>query len=146
MSVSATKPETSTAPASVSANSMNNLPVRPVANANGAYTATSVSVMATTGNAISRMPINDASRRDFPSSIWRYMFSNTTIASSTTRPMASTMANKVRVLTENPNKYIMPNAPMSETGIVTIGIRLARTLRRKKKITSTTRTSASRMV
>jgi hypothetical protein len=35
-SVSATKPDTSTAPARVSANSMNSLPVRPVMKATGA--------------------------------------------------------------------------------------------------------------
>jgi hypothetical protein len=34
-----------------------------------------------------------------PSSMWRKMFSSTTMASSTTRPMASTRASRVSVLT-----------------------------------------------
>ena len=38
------------------------------------------------------------------------------------------------------------NAPISETGIVTSGISVARRLRRKTKITSTTSTTASPMV
>ena len=74
------------------------------------------------------------------------MFSSTTIASSTTRPIASTIASSVSVLIVNPNRYISANAPISDTGIVTIGMIVARRLRRKKKITSTTSTIASTMV
>ncbi len=74
------------------------------------------------------------------------MFSSTTIASSTTRPIASTIASSVNVLTVKPNAYISANAPTSDTGIVTIGMTVARRLRRKKKITSTTSTIASPMV
>ncbi len=71
------------------------------------------------------------------------MFSSTTMASSTTSPMARTMASRVRVLTVNPKAYMSANAPTSETGMVTIGMMVARRLRRKKKITSTTRMIAS---
>ena len=60
-SVSATKPETSTAPANASANSVNSRPVRPGVNASGAYTAASVSVMAMTAKPTSRAPRIDAS-------------------------------------------------------------------------------------
>ena len=60
--------------------------------------------------------------------------------------MANTIANKVNVLIENPNRYIKENAPISETGIVTIGIKLARKLRKKKKITKITNATASAMV
>ena len=74
------------------------------------------------------------------------MFSSTTMASSTTRPMASTIASKVSVLMEKPKRYISAQAPTSDTGMVTMGMMLARRLRRKKKITSTTRTMASPMV
>ncbi|MNI42529.1 hypothetical protein D3C73_968280 [compost metagenome] len=74
------------------------------------------------------------------------MFSSTTMASSTTSPIASTMASKVSVLIEKPKKYINAHAPTSDTGMVTMGMMLARRLRRKKKITSTTRTMASPMV
>ncbi|CPL77136.1 Uncharacterised protein [Bordetella pertussis] len=74
------------------------------------------------------------------------MFSSTTMASSTTSPMASTIASRVRVLIEKPNRYIRAQAPTSDTGMVTMGMMLARRLRRKKKITSTTRMMASPMV
>ena len=71
VSVSATKPETSTAPASVSANSPNSRPVRPGVKASGANTAASVSVMATTAKLISRTPLMAAWKGSMPSSMWR---------------------------------------------------------------------------
>ena len=74
------------------------------------------------------------------------MFSSITIASSTTRPIASTIASSVSVLIEKPNAYISANAPIRQTGIVTSGISVARSERRKKKITSTTSTTASAIV
>ena len=47
---------------------------------------------------------------------------------------------------EKPNTAISANAPISDSGMVTSGIMVARTVRRKKKITSTTSTTASPMV
>ncbi len=76
----------------------------------------------------------------------RKMFSSITIASSTTSPIASTIDSSVSVLIVKPNTYISANAPISDTGIVTIGMTVARKLRRKKKITSTTSTIASPIV
>ena len=70
-SVSATKPETTTAPARASANSANRRPVRPGVKASGAYTAASVSVMATTAKPISRAPLMAASKGFIPSSMCR---------------------------------------------------------------------------
>ena len=69
-----------------------------------------------------------------------------TIASSTTSPIASTSARSVSVLTVKPNAYIKPNAPISDTGIVTMGMTVARNDRKKKKITNTTSTIASPIV
>ena len=69
--VSATKPDTTTAPASASANSPNNLPVRPGVKAKGANTAASVMVMATTAKPISREPLMAAENGSMPSSMWR---------------------------------------------------------------------------
>ena len=69
--VSATTPETSTAPASAKANSMNRVPTSPPMKPIGAYTATSVVVMAMIGMASSRAPINAASSGVLPCSIWR---------------------------------------------------------------------------
>ena len=68
------------------------------------------------------------------------------MASSTTRPMASTSASSVSVLIEKPSAYMIAQAPISETGIVTSGISVARRLRRKKKMIASTSRTASPMV
>ena len=68
------------------------------------------------------------------------------MASSTTRPMASTSASKVRELMENPNKAIKAKLPVSDTGMVINGMMEARNVRKKKKITKDTKAAASRMV
>ena len=111
---------------------MNSRPIRPVANASGAYTDASVSVIATIANPISRAPTIAASLGGMPVSTCRKIFSSMTIASSTTSPIASTIASNVSVLTVKPNTYISEKAPISDTGIVTIGMSVARRLRRKK--------------
>jgi hypothetical protein len=93
--VIATMPEMTTAPASVTANSRNRAPVKPPVKASGANTAASVSVMAMMADEISRIPFNAACIGDiWSSSMWRWMFSTTTMASSTTSPIASTMASR----------------------------------------------------
>jgi Flp pilus assembly protein TadG len=70
------------------------------------------------------------------------MFSSTTMASSTTRPMARTRARSVSRFTEKPRANKAMKLAMTETGTVTAGIRVARRLPRKRKITSTTRPTA----
>ncbi len=60
--------------------------------------------------------------------------------------MASTIASSDSVLIEKPNTSIMPNAPISDTGIVTSGTSTARQFRRNRKITIITRTIASATV
>ena len=145
-SVSATRPETTTAPARASANSVNSRPVRPGAKASGAYTATSVMVIATMAKPTSREPLSAAWNGVMPSSIWRKMFSSITMASSTTRPIASTKANSVSVLMLNPASAISAKAPMSDTGIVNRGMIEARKVRKNTRMTSATRPTASAMV
>ena len=54
--------------------------------------------------------------------MWRSMFSMTTIASSTTIPVARTMPNSVSVLIENPNALTKAKVPTSDTGIVIVGM------------------------
>ena len=70
------------------------------------------------------------------------MFSTTTIASSTTIPMASTMPNSVIMLIEKPIPPIMANVPMRETGIAAQGINVVRQSCRKMKMTKTTSPTA----
>ena len=50
------------------------------------------------------------------------------------------------MFTVKPKAYISAKAPISETGIVTSGISVARTERRNTKMMSTTRATASMIV
>ena len=52
----------------------------------------------------------------------RWMFSSTMIASSTTMPIASTIANNVSRLMVKPINSIRNSVPTSESGTVTAGI------------------------
>ena len=102
--VRATKPEIKTATATAIPNSLNSLPTLPERNASGTNTATRAIVVEITANPISLLPSIAACHRLFPISIWRYIFSRTTIASSTTSPIAKTKPSKVRILIVNPAK------------------------------------------
>ena len=78
--------------------------------------------------------------------MWRSMFSITTIASSTTIPVASTIPKSVSVLIEKPNSFTKAKVPTSETGIVIVGISVLRQFCRNTYITSTTSAIASTSV
>ena len=67
-------------------------------NSSGTNTATSDSVIDTTVKPISRTPSKEAGSACSPCSMWRTMFSITTMASSTTKPMHSTSATSDKVL------------------------------------------------
>ncbi len=69
--------------------------------------------------------------------------STTTIASSTTIPMASTSPNMVSVLSEKPSSGKKMNVPINDTGTVSSGISVARRLWRKMNTTRVTRMNAS---
>ncbi|CSE56738.1 Uncharacterised protein [Shigella sonnei] len=66
------------------------------------------------------------------------MFSSTTMASSTTKPVAMVSAINERLLRLNPHRYIAANVPISETGTETAGIIVARPERRNKNTTRIT--------
>ena len=100
VSVSATSAENSTAAASVSPNSRNRRPFSPGRKEIGTNTATSVRVVATTAKPISRLPRIAATIGGSCISARRWMFSSTTIESSTTSPMASTTPSRVSTLME----------------------------------------------
>ena len=82
-------------------------------------------------------------RGAMPSSMWCSTASTTTIASSTTRPMASTRPNSDSVLIEKPSSGNTANVPISETGTAIIGMRVARQFWRNRYTTKITRTIAS---
>ena len=71
------------------------------------------------------------------------MFSTTTMASSTTSPIASTIASRVSKLIEKPSASIIAAVPTSDSGTVTTGISTERNDPRNSRITTTTITIAS---
>src|SRR5580698_8551777 len=119
--------------AMVSANCLNKIPVVPGNNATGTNTATRTSDVAMTAPATSFIATDAALCGSvIPSTMCRSTFSMTTIASSTTNPVASVMPNSVSVLIENPNSLTKINVPISETGIVIAGIKVLRQSCRNK--------------
>ena len=98
----------------------------------GMNTAIRTSAVAMTGPTTSAVARRVASRGSSPSSSrCRWVFSTTTMASSTTMPMARTRPKSVSVLIENPNTLMTAKVPTSDTGMVRVGIRVARQSCRK---------------
>ncbi len=73
-----------------------------------------------------------------PASMWRLVFSSTTIASSTTKPVATVSAIRLRLSRLKLSRYITPNVPSSETTVAMPGTNVARRLCRNTPTTSTT--------
>ena len=69
--------------------------------------------------------------------------STTTMASSTTMPIASTRASSEMVLAEKPSASMTAKVPISATGTAMMGMSVARRLPRKMKTTIATSTKAS---
>ena len=82
---------------STTANSRNSLPTMPPMSKMGMNTAMSDRLMDTTVKPISRAPSSDACNAVLPRSMWRVMFSSTTMASSTTKPVATVRAMSDRL-------------------------------------------------
>src|SRR5215467_14763146 len=123
VSVSALNAEIDTENAMVNANCRNKMPVVPGKSATGTNTATSTSDVAITAPATSFIATEAALCGSvIPSTMCRSTFSITTIASSTTRPVASVIPNRVSVLIENPKAFTKMKVPISETGIVIAGM------------------------
>jgi len=70
------------------------------------------------------------------------MFSSTTMASSTTSPVARISAISDRLFSEKPHRYMMAKVPTSDTGTARVGISEARQSARNRYTTSTTRATA----
>jgi hypothetical protein len=90
--------EISTDTDSVTANSRNSRPICPSMNSSGMNTATSERLIESTVKPTSRAPRSAASTRPMPASMWRLVFSSTTMASSTTKPVATVSAIRLRLL------------------------------------------------
>ncbi|KGD55022.1 hypothetical protein DP49_6593 [Burkholderia pseudomallei] len=80
------------------------------------------------------------------SAITRSTFSTTTIASSTSRPIASTRPNIDSTLIEKPTIDMIANVPSSTTGTAIVGMIVARRFCRNRYITRNTRTIPSSSV
>src|SRR5450631_2358007 len=115
----------------------------PPTNADGKKTATSTSAIAITGLVNSRIAFSVASGGERPSSMCFSTASTTTIASSTTMPIASTKPNSVRVLMLNASGTNTAKVPISDTGTASIGISDVLTLPKNTNTTNTTSTIAS---
>ena len=96
----------------------------------GKKTAIVVSVAAMTAPETSAVPFLAASRVLSPCSLFRKMFSSTTMALSTSMPTASAMPPSDMMLSEISFAYISKKVPMTEIGIATAMIEVARESRR----------------
>ncbi len=145
LSVSALIAEITIATDTATANCWNSCPEMPGMNATGTNTDSSTSVIATIAPVISPIARRAASAALMPgfSAITRSTFSTTTIASSTTMPIASTSASSETVLIENPSASITAKVPTSATGTAMIGTSVARRLPRNTNTTIATRMNAS---
>lgn len=102
-SVRALKAESTTETEIVTANCWNSRPEIPPTNDIGMKTASSTTVVATIGEATLRIASIAASRDFMPRSMLTCAASTTTIASSTTSPIANTRPNSEMMLIEKPN-------------------------------------------
>src|SRR5260370_898162 len=74
------------------------------------------------------------------------MFSTTTIASSTTNPIAIVSAINETLSMLKLRRYIAAKEPSSANGIVMLGMIVAQTLRKNRRMTMTTRPMVSASV
>ncbi len=78
--------------------------------------------------------------------MWCSTASTTTIASSTTMPIASTRPNSVRLFRLKPSAAMIANVPTIATGTATSGMISDRQFCRNSRTTKATRMTASRRV
>jgi hypothetical protein len=130
----------------VTANSRNSRPTMPLISRSGMNTATSDTLIDSTVKPISCAPLSAASKGVMPASMCRVMFSMTTIASSTTKPVEMVSAIRERLSRPYPSRYMTPNVPTSDSGTATLGIIAVRGLRRNAKTTRMTSTIEARRV
>ena len=106
-------------------------------NATGTKMTTSDSVVAMTARPISAVALIAASCGVAPfSSMYRKMFSSTTMASSMTMPIASESASIVMLLSVKPSARITAKVPMIEVGIASAAMTVTRQLRMNRSTTS----------
>jgi hypothetical protein len=113
--------EISTAADSVTANSRNSRPTCPPMNSSGMNTATSDRLIDSTVKPTSRAPQQRGRSGPCRARCGAAVFSSTTMASSTTKPVATVSAISDRLLSEKPSRYITPKVPSSDTTVAMAG-------------------------
>ena len=126
----------------VRANCRKNCPTIPVMKPQGTNTAHSTRATPMMGPVTSSIARSAASLGERPCSIHRSTFSTTTIASSTTMPIASTSPNSDSELRLNPSACMKASVPTIATGTEISGMRVARHFCRNRSITRATRITA----
>src|SRR5437773_4523641 len=125
--------ETAIATDSVTANSRKRRPTMPPIRRMGMKTATSEVLIESTVKPTSLEPRRVASVGESPCSRYRVMFSITTMASSTTKPVEMVSAIKDKLSTLYPSKYMTAKVPIKETGTATPGMMVAHPVTQKCK-------------
>ena len=122
-------------------------PGMPPKKAMGRKTAESTAATPMRAPVIWLMDLRVASLASRPSwFMMRSVFSTTTMASSTSRPMASTRPNMLRVLMEVPKAFMTAMVPRSTMGTARVGMMVARQFWRKMNMMAATSTTASMRV
>ncbi len=125
--------------------SRNIMPTSICRNTTGKNTATVVSVDASTAPHTSRVPSYAARNAFFPMCRCRSMFSSTTIASSTSRPVANARPARLTRFSVVPSARITMNVPISDIGIETLTTSVDAMLRRNVHNTNTVKMQPRRM-
>ena len=116
----------------------------PGKNVTGINTASSTSAVAKIAPVNSFIALEAAAKGLSPASIRADTASTTTIASSTTRPVARITPSSVSSLIEKPNAFTKTIAPSNAIGSARAGTIVAFQSRRNRKMISSTNTTASR--
>ena len=138
----ATRVEVQQTIVTIQPNSWNIIPAIPLSIVRGTNTATSTRVVAITDTQTSLVAYIAASCGSSPLSTCRVIFSSTTIASSTTIPIAMVSEQREMMLIDESATFRYINAPIRAIGIVIPIIIVARHLPRKNNTTNTTKSSA----
>ena len=107
---------TNTLATTVTAKGRNHSPLTPGMKATGTNTATMLKVVAATARPISAVPFKAAVRRSSPASMWRTMFSRTTMASSISTPMARLKPSRLMKFSVKPHSHTAMKAAITLVG------------------------------
>ena len=146
VSVRETIMETTTAALMVMANSRKRRPTMPDMKISGMNTPMRERLRETTVKPICLAPLSAAIMGRSPDSMKRTMFSIMTMASSTTKPVEMVRAMRERLSRLKPSRYMRPKVPTMASGRATLVMTVAQRVRRKRKMTMTTRPMVRRRV